>query len=46
MSVSFQVAVAKSYNLEDVNRDAMVESKINRTKMSFMQRRKFFSYIF
>lgn len=38
MSTSFQVAVAKSYDVVDVRRDAMLDSKIQRGKLSFMQR--------
>ncbi|CAD7936490.1 unnamed protein product [Amoebophrya sp. A120] len=44
MSVSFQVAVAKSYEIADVDREAMVESKTSRNKMSFMQRMEADSY--
>mmetsp|Transcript_2523 Transcript_2523/g.5868 ORF Transcript_2523/g.5868 Transcript_2523/m.5868 type:complete len:112 (+) Transcript_2523:137-472(+) len=44
MSAAFQVAVAKSYEIADVNRDAMVEAKTNRSKMSFIQRMEADSY--
>jgi len=44
MSVSFQVAVAKSYDPHEVKRDVMADAKINRAKMSFMQRMEADSY--
>lgn len=44
MSASFQVAVAKSYELEPVARDAMHDAKASRGKMSFLQRMEADSY--
>lgn len=44
MSASFQVAVTKSYDVGDVKRDAMVDSKIMRGNLDFLSRMENDSY--